>query len=412
MMSKLALLGGEAVCKTGVIPPWPPVSEETAKKLVEVYMSRKWSFGGPQETAFAEEYAAYHDAAYGIFMANGTVTLEVALHAMGVGEGDEVIVPAYTWMATAMAAKYVGAKIVFVDVEPDTLCLDPKKIEEAITPATKAIIPVHILGSMADMEDIMAIADKHGLYVIEDCAHMQGGKWNGKGVGSWGHVGSFSFQESKTVSSGEGGICITNDAELAEKMARIKHIGYPVGGVQGQAMSRPQEGLVCHNYRGLEFQGVILRDQLKGLDALLEKYNESAKAVAAAVDGVEGVRIQSPGRLATRQGYYGLGLMFDEGELADVPIGVIREALVKEGFTGLGSVYGPVTDHTLFNLPQSDWRIAGDCEVTYNLIKNRTLAITHMTLGADIEVAKNNGAILRKIAENADELKQGRVLSV
>lgn len=137
-------------------------------------------------------------------MSNGTVTIESALHALGIGPGDEVIVPALTWIATAMAVHYVGATPVFADIEADTWCIDPAKIESAITPATKAVIPVHLYGSMADMEKIMDIADKNNLHVIEDCAHAQGGVWDGKGLGSIGVVVSFSFQESKTLSSGEG----------------------------------------------------------------------------------------------------------------------------------------------------------------------------------------------------------------
>jgi len=403
--SKLAILGGEALCSKPVNAiPWPPVDDETAEQLKQVYLSRNWSFGGPEEMKFNQEFAKFHDAEYAISMANGTVTLECALHALCVGRGDEVIVPAYTWMATAMAARYVGAQIVFVDVEPDTLCMNPKKFEAAITDKTKAVIPVHILGSMADMEAILAIAKKHNIYVIEDCAHMQGGKWNGKGVGSWGHVGSFSFQQSKTLASGEGGICITNDADLADKIARIKHIGYPVGAKQGAAMTGPQAGLICHNYRSTEFQAVILRGQLKHLPELLEKYSSNAKYLAELTKDIPGIRLQKPGRLATRQGYYGLAIMFDEGELAKIDKEIILKAINKEGIACLYGVYGPVYKHILFNLPQSDWRIAGDCSVTDITVDKHTLSFPHQALGVsrnDIEIIAD---VLRKVANNAGEL--------
>jgi len=404
---KLALLGGTKLCEKDVVAiPWPPVDEETAERLKQAYLSRKWSFGGPEEMAFNQEYAQFHDAAFGISMANGTVTLECALQALGVGEGDEVIVPAFTWMATAMAAKYVGAKIVFVDVEPDTFCMDPKKMEAAITPKTKAVIPVHILGSMADMEAILAIAKKHNLFVIEDCAHMQGGKWNGTGVGSWGHVGSFSFQESKTLASGEGGICITNDEALAEKIARIKHIGYPVGAKQGQAMTGPQPGLICHNYRSIELQAVILRGQLKHLPALLDTYHANATYLAELVKDIPGVRLQKPGRLATRQGYYGLGFIFDEGDLAKVNKGLIQEAIIKEGITFMMGVYGPVYKHMLFNLPQSDWRIAGDCSVSDVIMDKHMLSVLHPALGISRDDIERFALALRKVSNNAGELIQ------
>lgn len=405
MPNKLALLGGEELFKRPVASmEWPPVDEETAERLKQLYLGRNWSFGGPEEMALNQEFADFHDAKYGIAMANGTVTLECTLHAMGVGEGDEVIVPAYTWMATAMAAKYVGAKIVFVDIEPDTLCMDPKAFEAAITEKTKAVIPVHVLGSMADIDAILAIAKKHGIYVLEDCAHMHGGKWNGKSVGSWGHVGSFSFQQTKTMASGEGGICITDDEELAEKISRIKHIGYPIGGKQGQAMSGPPKGLVCHNYRSTEFQAVILRSQLQKLPELLDIYNSNIKYLRELVSEIPGVRLQEPGRLATRQGYYGLGVIFDQDELAQVRKELIRDAVKREGIPALDNVYEPVYKHALFNLPQSDWRIEGKCDITENVVHKHTLNLTHTTFGVPRENMDKIAAALRKVSDNAGEL--------
>jgi L-glutamine:2-deoxy-scyllo-inosose/3-amino-2,3-dideoxy-scyllo-inosose aminotransferase len=231
--SCLALLGGKPVAPRLSPMPWPPADPATAKALARAYLSRQWSFNGPAEQRFAADFAAYCGAKHGIFMANGTVTLEAALTAHHIGKGDEVIVPALTWIATAMAAHYVGAKVVLVDIEPTTLCLDPKQVEEAITPRTRAIIPVHLYGSMADLEALCRIARRHRLVVIEDCAHAHGGMWNGRGVGSWGHVGSFSFQQSKTMASGEGGICLTNDDKIADRLYRFKHIGYAAHTPQG-----------------------------------------------------------------------------------------------------------------------------------------------------------------------------------
>jgi L-glutamine:2-deoxy-scyllo-inosose/3-amino-2,3-dideoxy-scyllo-inosose aminotransferase len=227
-MSKLALLGGTPVFerKLNWNTFWPPVQESTARKLFDLYLSRKWTAFDETEYAFSEAFARYHGARHGIFTINGTVTMQCALGAYGIGKGDEVIVPALTWYATAMAVHYVGATPVLVDILPDTLCIDPEKIEAAITPRTKAIIPVHLYGSMADMDRIMAIASKHRLRVIEDCAHVHGGIWDGKGIGSIGDVGSFSFQHSKIMASGEGGISITNDAQIAERIFRMKQIGY------------------------------------------------------------------------------------------------------------------------------------------------------------------------------------------
>lgn len=232
---KPAILGGAPVFPTPLEFVWPPTDETTAAAIADLYRSGLWSWSGKWEQRAAELLAKTHTARHSMLLANGTVTLEAALHALEVGPGDEVIVPALTWLATAMAVIYVGATPVFVDVEPGTLCLDAAEAADAITPKTRAIIPVHLYGGMANMEAIMALARKHGLKVIEDCAHAHGGLWDGVGLGSIGDAGSFSFQQTKTVAAGEGGALITNDDDLAERLFRFKHIGYAHGSKQGGA---------------------------------------------------------------------------------------------------------------------------------------------------------------------------------
>ena len=289
-MAKLAINNGTKLLDTTPRNlPWPPRNEETAEKLKELYMSGQWSFNSPMEQEFENNFDAYHGAKYGIFMANGTTTLECSLAALGVGPGDEVIVPALTWMATALAASYVGAVPVIVDVEPDTLCMDPVQVRKALTPRTKAIIPVHVYGSMANLDELLAVGEEYNLPVVEDCAHMHGGFWRGRGVGSWGKVGSFSFQQSKTLASGEGGICITNDPELAEKIYLLKHIGYARGLKQGQGVKAP-DNLLCHNYRGTAFQALILNEQLKTLDERMKIYESNVKYLASLISDIDGFK--------------------------------------------------------------------------------------------------------------------------
>lgn len=409
-MANLAILGGTGIVPENTeltIPAWPPRDEKTAERLKEVYMSGEWSFNSPMEQEFEQEFAAYHGTKYAVFMANGTTTLECALTALGCGEGDEVIVPALTWMATALAATYVGAVPVFVDIEPTTLCMDPEKLEAAITPKTRAIIPVHAYGSTADLERILAIADRHGIPVIEDCAHMQGGFWNGRGVGSWGKVGSFSFQQSKTLASGEGGICITNDKELADKIYLLKHIGYARGLKQGQGIQAP-EGMICHNYRATAFQAVILSEQLKSLRERIATYGTSAKILTDAVADLPGVRVQAPGRLADPQGYYSFHYIFDGEEFKDIPKEVIDEACAAEGFSIGNGTHGPVYRHPLFNLKQEkgQYRFGeGDsCPVCERLFP-KTLGISHPVL-ADRKTVETVAQIVRKVASNVDELRK------
>ncbi len=406
-MANLAINGGKAISETRLpVPEWPPVKESTVEKLKEIYLSRQWSFNSAAEQAFETEFAAYHGARYGIFMSNGTVTLECALEALGIGPGDEVIVPALTWIATAMAVRYVGATPVFADIEPTTLCLDPKAAEAAITPATRAIIPVHLYGGMADLEALQAIADRHQLAIVEDCAHMQGGLWNGRGVGSWGAVGSFSFQQSKTLAAGESGICLTNDPKLAELLYRAKHIGYSRYDKQGQAGTPPPVGLTCHNYRGLALQAQILRDQLTDLKALIQRYGQSAAILADAVAGIPGIRLQSPGRLASPQGYYALGVIVDGPEWHDIPIPRIIEAIAAEGMGCINGTYGSVYRHLLFNMAPSEYRLpAGGCPVADGLGSLRTAVIMHYALYYP-ETAEALGRILQKLAANVAELKK------
>ena len=400
-MKKLAVNGGTPAAGNQKLiwTPWPPVSEKTADSLRELYLSRKWSFNSEAEQEFEKRYAAFHGAEYGIFMNNGTVTLECALEALGIGPGDEVVVPALTWIATAMAVKYVGAKVVFTDIDPLTFALDPDAFEQAITPATRAVIPVHLYGSMADLDRIGAIASRHGIAVIEDCAHMQGGKWNGRGVGSWGDIGSFSFQQSKTLSSGEGGIALTNSPELAEKLYRCKHIGYSRYDRQGHADTPPPPGLICHNYRCTAFQAKILTDQLEGLPAIIGGYNAFADRLRAMLSGIEGIRMQAPGRLASPQGYYGLGIVFESERWRKHSLETIAKALAAEG-AGLSATYGPVYRHLLFNLDRRDYTLA-PCPNT-EFVSARTLIVYHWGMGVMENTEIIAGAI-RKLSENLDE---------
>ncbi|NMA47327.1 MAG: DegT/DnrJ/EryC1/StrS family aminotransferase [Lentisphaerae bacterium] len=399
---QLAIHGGKPIAEGQFIhTAWPPVCEATAEKLKQLYLSRAWSFNSPKEQEFEQAFAAYHGAKHGIFMTNGTVTLECALKVVGVGPGDEVIVPALTWIATAAAVKYVGAKVVFADIEPTTAALDPADFEARITPRTKAVIPVHLYGGMADLDRIIAIAKKHNIAVIEDCAHMQGGKWRERGVGSWGDVGSFSFQQSKTLSAGESGICLTNDDKLAELLYRAKHIGYSRYDQQGQAGTPPPPGLLCHNYRGLAFCAQILLDQLEGLSAVIERYNAFTERFRELSRDIAGFQPQAPGRMASPQGYYAYGLIFAGPEWDDVPKARILQALRAEGIPGLNATYGPVYKHLLFNLNAEDYRNDG-CPVADRLCERMIVLMhQHMTHRANADLLA--GAI-HKIAENRKEL--------
>ncbi len=204
-MSELAVFGGQPAI-TAPWPLWPQCGKRERELLEEVLAGDMWGGTGlgPKITALNDSFAAYCDVRYGAAVANGTVSMELCLMAWDIGPGDEVIVPAYTFMATSMAVHHVGATIVYADIDPQTLNLSPESIEAAISEKTKVIIPVHIAGHPADMDPIMAIAEKHGLKVLEDAAQAHGAIYKGKKTGSLGHAGSFSFQQSKNMQSGEG----------------------------------------------------------------------------------------------------------------------------------------------------------------------------------------------------------------
>src|SRR2546429_1377934 len=212
-MSELAILGGNPV-RRRPFPVWPKYLPADAQRLQQVLESRHWG-GYPLPSRycgeFADRFAVMHGAKYGLCVANGTIALVAALQAAGIRFGDEVIVPAYTWDGTATAVLFAGGVPVFADVDSDTYCLDVESARKAITPRTRAILPVHLAMRFAEMDALQALAAEHGIKIIEDCAHVHGGQYRGQGAGSIGDLGCFSFQESKLMTSGEGGIIITSN---------------------------------------------------------------------------------------------------------------------------------------------------------------------------------------------------------
>src|SRR6266700_4153760 len=216
MSQKPALLGGRPV-RTRRFPPWPIFGKREEASLVRTLRSGKWGrLDGPEVAKFESRFAAMHGCKHGIGVVNGTVSLRIALIAAGIRAEDEVIVPPYTFFSTASAVVEANAIPVFADIDLDTFNLDPKAVQAAITPRTRAIIPVHFAGQPADMDAIMAIAKERKLMVIEDAAHAHGASYKNRPAGSIGHIASFSFQSSKNMTAGEGGILTTNDDQLAE----------------------------------------------------------------------------------------------------------------------------------------------------------------------------------------------------
>jgi len=324
-MSKLAINGGEKT-RTAPFPGWPIWDNNDAQCVYDVVNTGQWwSVGGTKVKEFAEKFAAYQDCKHGVCVPNGTIALVVALQAVGVGAGDEVIVTPYTFIASASSIVQANAIPVFVDIDPDTLNIDPGAIEAAITDKTKAIMAVHIGGMPCDMDRIMQIARKHDLRVIEDCAQAHGACWNGKKVGSFGDVGTFSFQASKNLTAGEGGIVVTNDDEVGDMAWSIHNVGRIKGGAW---YDHPILG--C-NYRMTEFQGAILLNQLKKLDSETARRNENALYLAERLSKIDGIKPQFRDKRVTTHAYHLFIYRYLAEEKTGVPRAKFIEAVNAEG---------------------------------------------------------------------------------
>src|SRR5246127_1739902 len=257
-MAKLAIAGGKPLRKKR-FDPWPVYTEKEKQALADVLTHHNWGgqpFPGKHADAFGKKFAKFHTAKYGQCVNTGTVAIQAPLKAIDIRPGDEVLVPAYTWEGTVGPVLLVNAVPVFVDVDPDSYCMDAKQIESLLTPKTRAILPVHLGMRFADLDAIMAIAKKHNLKVIEDCAHVHGGMWRDKGAGSTGDLGAFSFQSSKLMTSGEGGAVITNNLEYFERVQSYINAG------RRSVTDQYKKRLIGFNYRLWGFQGAILGSQL------------------------------------------------------------------------------------------------------------------------------------------------------
>jgi dTDP-4-amino-4,6-dideoxygalactose transaminase len=336
-MPKLAINGGppEAAELRERIPRWPIISEDDKKALIEVLESGRWCrlYLGSKVEMFEKSFAEYHNAKYGIAVANGTVALELALKTIGVGYGDEVIVPAVTFIATASAVTEVGAVPIFADINPETATISPASIKEKITEKTRAVIAVHYGGYPANFDEILPIVKGNNLYLIEDCAHAHGTEWRGRKVGAIGDMGGFSFQESKSLTAGEGGIVLTNDDDLAERARLIHNIGRVLG--------RPgyEHYIISSNYRMTEFQGALLLSKMKSLPKEVEKKHSNGEYLADKLKKIGGVEPLKRDSRITKRGYYFFVIRYDPEEFNGLPKSKFLEALNAEGVPA-GTGYG------------------------------------------------------------------------
>lgn len=263
----------------------PQLNGNELEYLLDGFLSTWISSTGKYVTEFENKFSEYCGMKYGIATSNGTTALHLALVALGIGKGDEVIVPDITFAATINAVLYTGATPIIVDIEENSWCIDPDEIEKAVTEKTKAIIPVHIYGQPCDMGRIMKIAKKYNLYVVEDCAEAHGAMYAGKKVGSFGDIGCFSFFGNKVITTGEGGMCITNNQEL-EKTMRI----YRDHGMSKQR--KYYHEVVGFNYRMTNLQAAIGVAQLENIEEILKWRETLENSYREKLRGIEGIRLQ------------------------------------------------------------------------------------------------------------------------
>jgi dTDP-4-amino-4,6-dideoxygalactose transaminase len=337
----LALLGGNKV-RTRAFPSWPVFGKEDERRLVQALRSGKWGkLNGEEVAEFERRFATMHGCKHGIGVVNGTVSLRIALMAAGIRAEDEVIVPPYTFLATATAVLEANAVPVFADVDLETFNLDPAAVEAAITPRSRVIMPVHMGGQVADMDAIMSLAKKHKLTVIEDAAHAHGGSYQGRPAGSIGHMGSFSFQSTKNLTSGEGGIVTTSDDKLAEACRSIHNCGRIAGGLWYE------HHVMSANYRLGEFQGAVLNAQLDRLEEQTTTRDRNGQYLATKLSRIPGIHPQRRPADCTRHSCH-LFLMRIVAKEFGAPREMILKALQAEGIPIGGGYALPLYRQPLF----------------------------------------------------------------
>jgi dTDP-4-amino-4,6-dideoxygalactose transaminase len=362
---------------------------------------------------FEQSFAAFHGARHGIAVTNGTAALEVVMAALNVGPGDEVIVPDFTFIATASAVLFAGALPVMVDVLPDTYCLNPDLAEAAITPRTKAIIAVHMGGHPADLDRISKIARDHGVALVEDSSHAHASEWRGRRIGTYGTAATFSFQSSKLMTAGEGGIIITNDDEV-ERLARSVH----------DCGRMPGEWFYSHfiygsNYRLSEWQGAILSAQLTRLDEQTAHRHKNARVLDRLLGQIEGITPQQIVPQCTRNGQYAYIFHVDRKAFGGISTEKFIAAMNAEGIPNQAS-YPPLHDLDVFKSGAYRKKLTGrQAQDPHPFLKRdfpethraawETVWIPQPALLGDEEDMHEIATALKKIHGHADELAAASV---
>jgi len=407
-MSALALLGGKKV-KSKPFPAWPYYDAKEEQALKEVLESRVWwRTPGTKTLEFERAFAKFHGARHGIAVTNGTAALEVTMAALGISAGDEVIVPDFTFVATASAVLFANALPVMVDVDPETYCIAPDLVEHAITPRTKVIIAVHMGGNPADLDRLTKIAKRNRLALVEDSAHAHASEWRGQRVGTFGVAGTFSFQASKLITAGEGGMIISNNDKF-EVQARSVH----------DCGRMPGEWFYSHfiygsNYRLSEWQGAVLNVQLSRLDEQTKRRHQNSRLLDRLLREIPGITPQKLDDRCTRNGQYAYIFHVNKKEFAGASTERFIEAMNAEGIPNQAS-YPPLHQLHMFRNGNYRKRLSGkQAKDKHAFLKQKfpatrkaaweTVWIPQPALLGDEEDMHEIAAGLGKIQKNAKEL--------
>lgn len=322
---ELAINGGPQAKRTP-FPDWPAYDDQEIAAVTRVIESRQWwRIVGSEVTAFEQEFAAYHNNRAALAVTSGTDAIEVALSALNIGAGHEVIVPAFSFISSASAVLTVNAVPVFVDVLPDTYCIDPAAIEAAITPRTKAIMPVHMAGHIADMDAILEIASRHDLVVLEDAAHAQGAEWQGRRAGALQAGGIFSFQAGKLMTAGEGGLVLSDDESFIERCFLFGSCGRP------PTDRTYQHHVLGGNCRMPELLASVLRVQLTRLDEQITRREQNAPLLDELLRAIPGIEPQGHDPRVTRHSHYMYMFRYDAAAFNGLDRQQFVDMLIAEG---------------------------------------------------------------------------------
>lgn len=403
----LALLGGHPV-RTRPWPKWPAADDSTIGAVTDVLRSSRWAVSGPYdgrtcyERRFATAFAKFHGVAFCTPTTSGTAALTIALQAIGVGPGDEVLVPGLTWVACASSVVNLGAEPVLVDCDPVTLAMSVDAARAACTHRTAAVMLVHPFSSVADLDAFGALAEERGIALVEDCSQAHGARWRGRPVGTLGDAGCFSMQQSKLLTAGEGGAVVTDDADLGDRLEQLRCDGRRFTDMPeiGRLELVEVGSVLGRNLCLSELQAAVLVDRLEHLDAENERRADRVEHLESLLAGVHGVSLIPRDERVTTPTFYNYVLRLDLDAFAGVDVDTVARAVAAELGTMVNPLYVPLSHHTLLRaarMAERDLPVAEEARRT-------CISLTHPVLLAEREAMGDIATAIAKVRDGAGAL--------